>query len=337
MSPMCMYSCEEQDGLATPWHLVHLGSRAAGGCGLVLVEATAVTPEGRISPHDLGLWSDEHAQRLAPIVQFVRRQGAACGIQLAHAGRKAGTRRPWGGERAYLSGDDWPFERVSTGPLPFNPDGPASRALDAQGIAAAVQAFADAAARADSVGFDVVEIHAAHGYLLHQFYSPLTNKREDAYGGTFDGRTRLLMETVVAVRRVWPTRKPLFVRLSSTDWMDGGWTIEDSVRLASRLKELGVDLVDCSSGGNWPGVSIPTGPGYQVRFAEQIRRDARMPTAAVGLITAPAQAAQIVESGQADLVLLAKELLRDPHWPYRAARELGVRVPLPEQYGWAIG
>jgi 2,4-dienoyl-CoA reductase-like NADH-dependent reductase (Old Yellow Enzyme family) len=329
VSPMCQYSSDE--GLANEWHLVHLGSRAVGGPGLVFTEASAVTAEGRISPDDLGIWGDQHIDSLAPIVRFVHAQGVPVGIQLAHAGRKGSTHRPWSGHGAVA-----PAQRGWTpvGPtaIPFADDYPTPRALDAAGIAAIVKAFADAAGRALTAGFDVVELHAAHGYLIHEFLSPLTNTRSDQYGGSLDNRLRLCIEIVEAVRRVWPDRGPLFVRISATDWLAGGWNLDEAVELARRLRDRGVDLIDCSSGGNLSRATIPVGPGYQVPFAARIRHDASIATGAVGLITSSDQADRIVREGQADAVLIARELLRDPYWPLRAARELGHPVSWPAQY-----
>lgn len=329
VSPMCQYS--SPDGRATEWHLVHLGARAVGGAGLVLTEAAAVLPEGRISPQDLGLWDDAQAEALAPVVRFVRAQGAAAGVQLAHAGRKASVRRPWEGGAPLRAGDGG-WTPVGPSPLPFSPDHAVPEALDRAGLGRVVEAFRAAAARALAIGVEVLEVHAAHGYLLHEFLSPLTNRRDDAHGGDLAGRARLLREVVAAVRGVWPERLPLLVRVSASDWVEGGWTVDDTVALARLLRAEGVDLVDCSSGGAVPGVKIPAGPGYQVPFAARVRREAGVPTAAVGLITSPAQADEVVRSGQADLVLLARELLRDPHWPLRAARELGVDVTWPSPY-----
>lgn len=329
VSPMCQYS--SPDGRATEWHLVHLGARAVGGAGLVLTEAAAVLPEGRISPQDLGLWDDAQAEALAPVVRFVRAQGAAAGVQLAHAGRKASVRRPWEGG-APLGAAEGGWTPVGPGPEPFSPDHAVPEALDQAGLGRVVEAFRAAAARALAIGVEVLEVHAAHGYLLHEFLSPLTNRRDDAHGGDLAGRARLLREVVAAVRGVWPERLPLLVRVSASDWVEGGWTVDDTVALARLLHADGVDLVDCSSGGAVPGVKVPLGPGYQVPFAARVRREAGVPTAAVGLITSPAQADEVVRSGQADLVLLARELLRDPHWPLRAARELGVDVTWPSPY-----
>jgi 2,4-dienoyl-CoA reductase-like NADH-dependent reductase (Old Yellow Enzyme family) len=327
VSPMCEYS--STDGLATDWHVVHLGSRAVGGAGLVFTEATAVTPDGRISPEDLGIWSDDHVERLARITQFIRAQKRSSGIQLAHAGRKGSTKRPWEGAGS-VEADGW--QPVGPTSEPFAPGYPVPRALDLAGIQLVVALFRSAARRALAAGFDVVEVHAAHGYLLHEFMSPLSNTRTDAYGGSFENRIRLCLEVVEAVREVWPDRQPVFVRISCTDWVDGGWDLEQSVTLAGRLKQRGVDLIDCSSGGNVAHARIPLGPGYQVPFAERIRRDASVATGAVGLITEATQANQIVSTGQADCVLLARELLRDPYFPLRAARELGVLTDWPAQY-----
>ncbi len=330
VSPMCEYS--SRDGFASNWHLVHLGSRAVGGAGLVLTEAAAVEARGRISPQDLGMYDDAHVEKLAEIVRFVEEHGAVCGTQIAHAGRKASTAPPWeGGKPLGVEQGGWrPI--VAPSALPFLDDGQVPVALDIDGIAGIVAAFAAAARRALAAGFNVIEIHAAHGYLAHEFYSPLSNRRTDAYGGSFENRTRFLREIVVAVRAIWPEDRPLLVRISASDWVDGGWTIDDSVELARTLRTLGVDLIDCSSGGAVPGAAIPLGPGYQVEFAERIRREAGIATGAVGMITEPAQADAIVRTGQADIVLLARELLRQPYWPLRAATELGQDGPWPRQY-----
>jgi 2,4-dienoyl-CoA reductase-like NADH-dependent reductase (Old Yellow Enzyme family) len=330
VSPMCQYSSE--DGFANDWHLVHLGSRAVGGAGLVFTEATAVLPEGRITPNDLGLWKDEHIAPLARIVDFLHAHGAHAGIQLAHAGRKASMSRPWDGER-HLSPAEQGWTNVAApSPIAFSPRYAQPNELAAAEIADIPRAFAAAARRALTAGFDVIEIHAAHGYLLHEFLSPLSNQRTDNYGGSFENRIRLLLETVDVVRAELPERTPLFVRISCTEWTDGGFDLDQSVALARILKQHGVDLVDCSSGGNVPGATIPTGPGYQVPFAERIRREAGISTGTVGQITAPAQADQIVRSGQADLVLLAREMLRDPYWPLHAAQALGATIAWPAQY-----
>jgi 2,4-dienoyl-CoA reductase-like NADH-dependent reductase (Old Yellow Enzyme family) len=329
VSPMCQYSSDE--GFANDWHLVHLGARAVGGAGLVVLESTAVLPEGRISPRDLGLWDDRHVETLARIVAFMRAQGAAAGIQLGHAGRKASTRPPWEGRGAVPPAEGgWPV--VAPSAVAFSDSYPSPTALDAAGIRRVVDGFAGAARRALAAGFQTVEIHAAHGYLLHQFLSPLSNRRDDAYGGPFANRARLTLEVVDAVRREWPDDLPLLVRLSATDWAEGGWDEDETVALARLLGARGVDLVDCSSGGLVPWARVPTGPGYQVRFAERVRREAGLATGAVGLITTPEQADAVVREGRADLVFLARELLRDPHWPLRAARALGVAVRWPVQY-----
>ncbi|HEV3216554.1 MAG TPA: NADH:flavin oxidoreductase/NADH oxidase [Vicinamibacterales bacterium] len=329
VSPMCQYS--SRDGFATDWHLVHLGSRAVGGAGLVFTEATAVTAEGRISPQDLGIWHEAHSEMLGRIAQFVHGQGSAIGIQLAHAGRKGSTHAPGLGQGA-LPADEGGWQPVGPGDQPFAPGFPTPRPLSAAEIAGIATAFRDAAARALVAGFDVVEIHAAHGYLLHEFLSPLVNHRTDAYGGSFDNRVRLCLEVVEAVRRVWPERLPLFVRLSCTDWVEGGWDPDQSVELARRLRARGVDLVDCSSGGGVAVAQIPVAPGYQVPFAERIKREAGVATGAVGLITTPTQADEIIRRGQADCVLLARALLQDPYWPLHAGVELKHPVPWPRQY-----
>ena len=329
VSPMCQYS--SLDGFSTDWHFVHLASRAVGGAALVFTEASAVTPDGRISPQDLGIYDDGHVQGLARIVHFIHGQGAPAGIQIAHAGRKGSTARPWeGGREVPLSAGGW--QPVGPTSEPFTPGYPVPRALTTSDIVSIVDAFRQAAGRARAAGFDVVEIHAAHGYLIHEFLSPLVNTRTDAYGGSYDNRVRLCLEVVDAVRAVWPDRLPVFVRISSTDWKDGGWDIEQCVELARRLRDRGVDVIDCSSGGAVPDATIPVGPGYQVVFAERIRREAGIATGAVGLITDPEQADAIIRDEQADCVLLARELLRDPYWPLRAARELGHVVPWPPQY-----
>lgn len=329
VSPMCQYSCE--DGFATDWHLVHLGGRAVGGAALVFTEATAVTADGRISPQDLGIYDDRHVEGLARIVRFVKGQGAAAGIQLAHAGRKASTRRPWDGSGAIAPADGG-WEAVGPTASPFTAGYPVPRALTAADLAAVVAGFRTAALRARTAGFDVAELHAAHGYLIHEFLSPLVNTRDDEYGGSYDNRVRLCLEAAAAIRSVWPESLPVFVRLSCTDWKEGGWDADQSVELARRLRDRGVDLVDCSSGGAVPDVQIPAGPGYQVPFAERIRREAGVATGALGFITAAAQADTIVRAGQADCVLLAREFLRHPYWPFHAARELGAVLPWPPQY-----
>jgi 2,4-dienoyl-CoA reductase-like NADH-dependent reductase (Old Yellow Enzyme family) len=329
VSPMCQYS--SVDGFSNEWHVVHLGSRAVGGAALVLTEAAAVTADGRISPHDLGIYDDRHVPGLERIVTFIHSQKALAGIQLAHAGRKASTRRPWEPPGA-IRPEDGGWQPVGPTSEPFVEGYPVPRPLTTEEIAAIVDRFRAAAARALAAGFDVIEIHAAHGYLLHEFYSRAVNRRTDEYGGAYDNRVRLCLDVVDAVRQVWPDRLPLFVRISSTDWKEGGWEIEQSVELARRLRDRGVDLVDCSSGGAVHDQQIAVGPGYQVPFAERIRRDARIATGAVGLITQAEQADAIVRGGQADVVLLARELLRDPYWPLHAADKLGHPVPWPVQY-----
>lgn len=330
VSPMCQYS--SADGFANDWHLVHLGQFAVGGAAAVITEAIAVTPEGRISPQDLGIWKDEQIEMLERIGRFVREQGAVWGAQLAHAGRKASRARPWdgGGDVSPADGGWSPIYAPSA--VAFDAGWQVPQPLDLDGIARVVGAFKDAAARALAAGMQVLEVHAAHGYLLHEFLSPLSNQRADGYGGSFENRVRLVREVVSAIRSVWPDEYPLIVRLSATDWTEGGWTPDDTVRLAALLRGEGVDMIDCSSGGNVPKAKIPVGPGYQTAFAARVRREADIMTAAVGLITSPQQADTIVRTGQADAVVLARELLRDPHWPLRAARELHVDWPWPPQY-----
>jgi 2,4-dienoyl-CoA reductase-like NADH-dependent reductase (Old Yellow Enzyme family) len=348
VSPMCQYSSE--DGFATDWHLVHLGARAQGGAGLVTLEASAVTPEGRISPGDLGIWKDEHIPALARIAQFIRSQGARAGIQLAHAGRKASMTPPFalppGTTDRLIPPSEGGWQPVAPSALAFSPAYAVPRALDQPGIDAIVQAFRLAARRALAAGFDFVEIHAAHGYLFHQFLSPLANQRTDAYGGSFENRVRLVLEAVEAVRAEWPDHLPLFVRISATDWAEtvpntdgpsprgpeAAWDIDQSVQLAHLFRDRGVDLIDVSSGGQVPNAKIPLGPGYQVGFAARIRREANIPTAAVGMITDPNQANRIVANGEADLVFLAREMLRDPYWPLHAAAALGETASWPAQY-----
>jgi 2,4-dienoyl-CoA reductase-like NADH-dependent reductase (Old Yellow Enzyme family) len=330
VSPMCEYS--STDGFANDWHFVHLGSRAVGGAGLVFTEATAVTPEGRISPQDLGIWKDDHVEMLARIARFVHEQGSIAGMQLAHAGRKASTYRPWSGVGAIAeSGGGWQDVLAPTA-IAFADNYPAPREMSNADIVAVTSAFAAAARRGLAAGFRVIEIHAAHGYLLHEFLSPLSNQRSDEYGGSFDNRIRLLCDVANAIRGVWPEHLPLFTRISATDWAAGGWDLDQSVELARRLKLLGVDLIDCSSGGNVATAKIPIGPGYQTPFAAHIRREADILTGAVGLITTATQAEHIVVSGQADAVIIARELLRDPYFPLRAARELGQETTWPAQY-----
>ena len=330
VSPMCQYSSEE--GYATDWHLVHLGAFASGGAGLVMTEATAVVAEGRISPHDLGIWDDAHVPMLRRITDFVHSQGAVAAIQLAHAGRKASTQRPWEGSGAVPPESGGWEQVVAPSALPFANGYPLPKALDGEGLSNVVAGFRDAARRALNAGFQIAEVHAAHGYLLHEFLSPLSNRRTDRYGGSFEHRIRFPLEVVHAVREVWPERLPLLVRISARDWAEGGWDLDQSVEFARELRELGVDLVDCSSGGLVPNAKVEIGPGYQVPFAERIRQEAEVPTAAVGLITEPEQADEIVRGGSADLVFLARELLRQPRWPLLAAHRLGVEVPWPPQY-----
>jgi len=330
VSPMCQYSCV--DGFANDWHMVHLGSRAVGGAAAVIAEATAVTADGRISPDDLGIWTDAHGEPLARIFRFIASEGAIPGMQLAHAGRKASTLAPFkGGGPLTVSNGGW-TPILGPSAVPFADGYQTPAAIDRPAIARVIDAFAAAARRLLDAGGQIVEIHSAHGYLLHEFLSPISNQRSDEYGGTFENRIRLTCDVVEAVRRVWPDRLPLFVRISSTDWTDGGWTIEDSVALAARLKTLGVDVVDCSSGGNVAQAKIPLEPGYQVPFAERIRHEAGIATAAVGLITDPEQAERILVSGQADLIVMARELLRDPYWPIHAAIRLGLTPDVPPQY-----
>jgi 2,4-dienoyl-CoA reductase-like NADH-dependent reductase (Old Yellow Enzyme family) len=331
VSPMCEYSSE--DGFASDWHLVHLGCRAVGGAAAVLTEAIAVVPEGRISPSDLGIWKDAHIDNLARIVRFIRQQGAVAGTQLAHAGFKASTSAPWidAGKPVSVAEGGWRPTFSSTS-KPFTPESISPEALTVEAIARLAHCFAEAARRSLEAGYELIEIHGAHGYLVHQFLSPLVNTRTDQYGGSFENRTRFLREIVAAVRHLWPERLPLWLRISASDWTEGGWTIEDSVALARQVKPLGVDLVDASSGGIVPGARIPVGPGYQTAFAERIRRDTGILTGAVGMITSPEQAQHIIATGQADVVLLARQLLREPYWPLRAAHVLKQNVQWPKQY-----
>lgn len=330
VSPMCEYSSE--DGFATNWHLVHLGSRAVGGAGLIITEAAAVSPEGRISYGDLGIWKDEHIEKLKEINEFIHQHDAKTGIQLAHAGRKASHHKPWDGNKQILPNEPNGWQTVAPSAIAFTPEEQAPTALDKAGIEKVKADFKAAALRADKAGFDVIEIHAAHGYLINQFLSPLSNERTDEYGGSFENRTRFILELIEGVHEVWPKDKLLFVRISATDWVEGGWTIEDSVVLGKILKTKGVALIDCSSGGSSATAKYPVQPGYQVKFAEQVKREADILTGAVGLITEPRQADEIISSGQADLVFLARQLLRDPYFPLRAAHELGTEVKWPVQY-----
>jgi 2,4-dienoyl-CoA reductase-like NADH-dependent reductase (Old Yellow Enzyme family) len=328
VSPMCQYSSE--DGRPTDWHLVHLGALAQGGAALVMTEATAVVPEGRISPLDAGIWTDEQAADYERITAFVRSQGAVPGIQLAHAGRKASTRPPWLG-RGYVPAEEGGWQTVGASPVGYG-DWPAPRELTAEELSDLPGRWDSAARRALDAGFEVAEVHAAHGYLLHQFLSPLTNRRTDAWGGDSAGRSRLLVEVVDAVREVWPDDQPLFVRLSATDWVEGGLDVGEVAEVAASLAERGVDLVDVSSGGNSPDQQVVTGPGYQVPFAARVKQVSGLPVGAVGLITEARQAEKIIADGEADAVFLARELLRNPHWPQQAAAELGAEVRWPEQY-----
>lgn len=327
---MCQYSSD--NGMPTDWHLVHLGTRAVGGAGLVVVEATAVSPEGRISPQDSGIWSDEHADAFRRITTFIKAQGAVAGVQIAHAGRKASTAAPWnGGKEVAISDGGW--ETVAPSAVRFDPE---PREMNAGDIEKVVEDFISAARRSVDAGFEVIEIHAAHGYLMHEFLSPLSNMRTDEYGGSFENRTRLPLIVARAVRNAVPEKLPVFVRISATDWADGGWDLEQSVEFCKLLKEIGIDLIDCSSGGLVPYAQIQLGPNYQVPFAAEIREKAGIATAAVGLITEPAQAEEILQKGEADAVMIARQFLREPYFPFRAARELGETLNPPVQYGRAI-
>ena len=329
VSPMCQYS--SVDGMPDDWHLVHLGSRAVGGAAVVFTEASAVSPEGRISPQDAGMWNDAQAEAWSRIARFIAAQGAIPAMQLAHAGRKASTFAPWRGEGAVpVEAGGWPVFAPSA--IAFSDVYPQPRALDADGIAKVVADYRTAARRALDAGFRIIEIHAAHGYLLHEFLSPLSNHRDDAYGGSLDNRIRVVREVIAAVHEVWPEELPLWLRISATDWADGGWDIEQSIELAREAGKSGVDLVDVSSGGLVPQQRIPVAPNYQVPFAARIRRETGIATAAVGLITEPQQADRIVADGEADVVMLAREMLRDPYFPRRAARMLGGDLKTPEQY-----
>ena len=332
VSPMCQYS--SPDGSVTDWHVVHLGSRAVGGAGTVIVEATAVLPEGRISPADLGIWSDDHIEGFSRITRFVSSQGAVPGIQLAHAGRKASTPVPWAGKK-FLSEQEGGWQVMAPSPLPFAEGYGTPREMSKTDIEHVIAAFVDAAWRAREARFQLVELHAAHGYLLHQFLSPLSNKRTDEYGGPFENRIRLLKEVATAVRTQWPEDLPLFVRVSASDWAEGGWEIEQSVALAKELKSNGVDLIDTSSGGLVPYAKVPVGPLYQVPFAKRIRQDTGIATAAVGLIRHPEEADSIIKNGDADIVLVAREFLRDPYWAQHAAKKLGAAPLHPVQYARA--
>lgn len=329
MPPMCQYSANE--GIASDWHFVHYGSRAVGGAALMIIEATAVAPEGRISPGDLGIWDQKHVAPLARIARFAKEQGCVAALQLAHAGRKASVALGWQAQRV-LSKSEGGWAVIGPSNVPFGDGYAVPREIDETQIHQLVTQFAAAARRALECGFEAVEIHAAHGYLLHQFLSPLSNRRTDAYGGSFENRTRIVREVITAVRDVWPQQLPLLIRLSATDCVDGGWGIDETVALCRNLKALGVDLVDVSSGGLVPNAAIPEGPGYQTDFAARVRREAQIATAAVGLITSPAQAEHIIRTGQADMVLLGRELLRNPYWPLAAAQALGQTTSWPKQY-----
>ena len=329
VSPMCQYS--SIDGFANDWHLVHLGSRAVGGAALVIAEATAVSPEGRISPEDLGIWSDEHIAPLKRITSFIEEQNSIAGVQLAHAGRKASHASPWKGGKAILENEGG-WQTVAPSAVAFLEGEPLPQELSTAEIKEIVNDFKNAAKRALEAGFKVIELHAAHGYLLHEFLSPHSNKRTDAYGGSFENRIQFLLEIIIAVREVWPLDLPLFVRISATEWVDGAWTENDSVKLAEILKTKTVDLIDCSTGGNIPHVKIPLVPLYQVPFAELVKKKAAVLTGAVGLITTSQEANEIIEQNKADVVLLARELLRDPYFPLRAAQELKQEVAWPKQY-----
>ncbi|WP_434677755.1 NADH:flavin oxidoreductase/NADH oxidase [Pseudomonas sp. R1-18] len=331
VSPMCQYS--SVDGLANDWHLVHLGSRAVGGAGLVITEATAVTDDGRITPQDLGLWKDEQIEGLQRITRFITAQGSVAGIQLAHAGRKASTWRPWVGKHGSVPQSEGGWTPVGPSAIAFDPQHTVPVQLSESQIQDVVQAFVDAARRSLTAGFKVVEVHAAHGYLLHQFLSPLSNQRTDQYGGSFENRIRLTLQVTEAIREVWPDELPVFVRVSATDWVEDGWNPDETVELARRLKALGADLIDVSSGGTAASAEIPVGPGYQTRFAERVRKESGIATGTVGMITDPAQAEHILRTGQADIILLARELLRDPYWPLHADDDLGGRkATWPAQY-----
>ena len=330
VSPMCQYSYV--DGFSNEWQVVHLGARAVGGAGLVIAEATAVEARGRITPDDVGIWSDAHVEPLQRVTGFLKEHGAVAGIQIAHAGRKASTHCPWDGGGPIAPGEPRGWQVVGASPIPFDAGIQAPHELSLEEIGGVQAAFREAAQRALAAGFEWLELHAAHGYLMHSFYSPLSNRRTDAYGGSFENRIRFLLETTQKVRAVWPERLPLTVRISGTDWTEGGWTVDESVELARCLKMEGVDLIDCSSGGNVPHAKVPLGAGYQVPISEAVRRGAHILTASVGLVTSPAQADEIIRNGRADVVLLGREMLRDPYWPLHAAQALKQPLPTPAQY-----
>lgn len=330
ISPMCQFSAE--DGFANDWHLVHLGARAIGGAGLIMTESTAITPEGRIAPQDLGIWKDAHIAPLHRITKFLEQQGAIAGIQLAHAGRKASVARDWDEKQGYIQPEQGGWQTVGPSALAFADIYQTPRALTATDIVAIVKAFADATVRAQKAGFKVVEIHAGHGYLLHQFLSPLSNLRTDQYGGSFENRIRIVMEVVIAVRKAWPQELPLFVRVSATDWVKGGWNVDDTIALSCLLRDAGVDLIDVSTGGNTVDAEIPIGPGYQTFFSKRVKKEGDIPSAAVGMITTPTQAEHILHTEQADLILIGRESLRNPHWPLHAADVLKDITVWPPQY-----
>jgi 2,4-dienoyl-CoA reductase-like NADH-dependent reductase (Old Yellow Enzyme family) len=329
VSPMCQYSAE--GGIPNPWHLVNYGSRAVGGAALVMVEATAIVPEGRITPWCLGLWSEAHAEAFRPITDFIRQQGAIPGIQIAHAGRKASCDAPWNGGK-YLPIGAGGWQTVAPSAIPVTPAHGVPRALDHARIDTIVEQFADAARRALNAGFEVAEVHCAHGYLLNEFLSPLSNQRTDEYGGSMENRCRLPLKVAQTIREIWPQQWPVFVRISATDWVEGGWDLDQSIQFAQWLKDIGIDLIDCSTGGLILDANIPVGPGFQVPFAEGVKKSAGIATGAVGLITDARQAEHILVTEQADAIFLARELLRDPYWPLHAAQELGVDIPWPNQY-----
>ncbi|MEI6140458.1 MAG: NADH:flavin oxidoreductase/NADH oxidase [Mariniphaga sp.] len=329
ISPMCQYSA--LDGFANNWHLVHYGSRAVGGAGLIIQEATAVSPEGRITPADLGLYYDEHIEKLREIASFIQYQGAIAGIQLAHAGRKGCCAVPWDGGKQ-ITDNEIAWQTVAPSELPFELEDEAPKSLNSDGIQKIITNFKEAAKRALRAGYKVIDIHAAHGYLIHQFLSPLSNKRTDNYGGCFENRIRLLLEIVKAIHTVWPNHLPLFVRISATDWVEGGWNPEEAVQLSAILKTNGVDLIDCSSGGMVPYAKIPVGPGFQVAFAEKIKKETGIHTSAVGLITESHQAEEILAKEQADLIFFGRESLREPYFPFKAAPQLGQDIDWPLQY-----